>query len=277
MEARMNALLGALIGAILILAMMVGGIWAFQTYAVYRFDKTVSLPQDFAIEKARVMSFQSDDGTEIPVWVISPAPGRPMFISFYGNFAGIGSSLKRLRPLIDAGYGIAMMEYRSSGANPGKPSEEAFAKDARALYDQLDTLVGEEIPVERRILHGFSLGSGVAARLGTERAFAAIIFEAALPRLCDYFQRRYFGLPFCRVMWAERFDTMSRIKDIPAPKLFVHGRKDDDVPVEWAETLFAASNEPKAIVILDDGSHSDLPRHGMIPEITAFLTAQGIE
>ena len=95
--------------------------------------------------------------------------------------------MQRLAPLMADGTGIVMLHYRGAGGMPGHPSEEAFARDARALYDQLDVLAGQIIPPNRRVLHGFSLGSGVAIRLASERPFAGLVLEAAIPRLCLLF------------------------------------------------------------------------------------------
>ena len=48
---------------------------------------------------------------------------------------------ERLRALQEQGFGLAMMEYRGSGATGGKSSEMNFARDALAFYDQLDELM----------------------------------------------------------------------------------------------------------------------------------------
>ncbi|MFV0473265.1 MAG: alpha/beta hydrolase, partial [Pikeienuella sp.] len=181
-----------------------------------------------------------------------------------------------LLPLMEAGYGLAMMEYRGSGATKGPPGETRFAADARALYDQLDQLTAAPAAAEARILHGFSLGSGVAVRLAAERRFAAVMLEASYPRLCRYFERRNHGLPLCALMWRERYDAIDRIAAIDAPKLFIHGAQDQALPLPWAEELFAAAGEPKRMEALSGGGHADLAAHGLFPAIFAFLAENGL-
>ncbi|NJM81818.1 MAG: hypothetical protein HC844_04345 [Tabrizicola sp.] len=255
---------------------MLGALWAFQTYGIYRFDGTAYAPGDVGLTEAQVMTFRSEDGFVARAWVIAPKPGRPVLISFYGNFAGIGPAMRRMAPLADAGYGLVMMEYRGSGDAGGTPSEATFARDARALYDQLDALLGTTVTPETRVIHGFSLGSGVAARLASERPSGAVILEAAFGSLCDYFERRYHGAPFCRVMWAERYDTRDLLPAIAAPKLFIHGALDSEVPIGGAEELHAAATGPKSFVRLENGNHADLASHGLIPAIIAFLQGSGL-
>lgn len=250
---------------------LLGGIWAFQTYGVYRFNPTPQSPEAFGLTGVKVVNFVSEDGVRAEAWLSLPAPGRPVLFSFYGNFSSIAPSFQRLLPLTQDGSGLIMLHYRGAGGMPGHPSEENFARDARALYDQLDVLVGQIIPPDRRALHGFSLGSGVAVRLASERPFARMVLEAAIPRLCMYFQRRYHGIPLCHLMWAERHDAIDRIDLITAPILFVHGAKDSAVPILWGRQLYDKARAPKRFVELSDASHTSLAQHGLIAVMQDFL------
>lgn len=253
------------------IVLLFGGVWIFQTYGVYRFDQSPQSPEAFDLTGVRVLSFTSEDGTALQAWLAMPAPGKPMLFSFYGNFSSIGPSMRRLAPLMADGTGIVMLHYRGGGGMPGHPSEENFARDARALYDQLDVLAGQAIPQSHRMLHGFSLGSGVAVRLASERPFAGLALEAAIPRLCMYFQRRHHGVPLCHLMWAERYDSTRRISTITAPMLFVHGAKDLAVPMFWGRQLYDKAQGPKRFVALPDANHTDTVQHGLIAVMQDFL------
>lgn len=259
------------VGLALTALLLFGGVWVFQVYGVYRFTQIAQSPEDFGLTGVKVVDFTSEDGDPAQAWLAMPKPGQRILFSLYGNYAAIGPSLQRLAPLMADGTGIVMLQYRGAGGLPGHPSEENFARDARALYDQLDALAGQTIPPERRILHGFSLGSGVGIRLAAERPFAALVLEAAFPQLCLYFQRRYHGFPLCHLMWAERHDSIGRIGRIAAPKLFVHGVNDADVPLLWGQQLFDAAVAPKSFVALPGGDHADLAKHGLIAAMQEFL------
>lgn len=267
MSAVQVILVALALGAISI----VGGVWAFQTYGVHSFDPTSGTPAEFGLPSVRVETFASEDGSPIHAWIADPADGYPVILTFYGNQANVGASMKRIAPLNGSGYGLVMMEYRGSGTTPGRPSEMNFARDARALYDQLDALMGRTVPPQQRILHGFSLGAGVGSRLAADRPFAGVILEAAPLRTCLYYQDRYFGIPFCELMWAERYDVVDHVKGIEAPKLFIHGEIDRALPVERARLLYQAAPMPKKYVELAGGGHADLQDHGLIPAIEAFL------
>lgn len=264
------------LAAALAAALGAGGIWAFQTWGIYSFDRTVRTPAEMGLADTRVVTFWSEDGAGIHAWIRPPAPGRPVILTFHGNASDIGHSMKRLTRLAEAGYGLVMMEYRGSGATEGPPGEARFAADARALYDALEGLMGEEIPAARRVLHGFSLGTGVGVRLAAERPFAAVVLEASFPSACLYYQTRLMGLPMCRLMWAERYDVIDRIGAVTAPKLFVHGGRDAAVPPDWGRALHDAAPGPKHFVLLEGGGHADLTSHGLIPAMRDFLAANGL-
>jgi uncharacterized protein len=260
-----------LTAALFAAAALFGGVWAVQTYGVYRFDQTPQSPEDFGPPGVTVLEFPSEDGTIAQAWWKAPAAGKPVLFSFYGNFSAIGPSMERLAPLVADGTGIVMLHYRGAGGRSGHPSEENFARDARALYDQLDVLAGQIVSPDRRVVHGFSLGSGVAVRLASERPFAGLILEAAIPRLCQYFQRRYHGLPLCHLMWAERYDSIDRIDAVTAPMLFVHGTDDLAVPIPWGRELFDKARAEKVFIELPGAGHADLAGHGLIAAIQEFL------
>jgi uncharacterized protein len=267
----MNGFQIGVVALIFVAALLLGLLWAFQAFGIYRFDQSPQSPEAVGLGQVQVITFTSEDGAQTQAWLSLPAPGRPILFSFHGNFAGIGPSMQRLSALIVDGTGVVMLQYRGEGGTAGHSSEENFARDARALYDQLDVLVGQTIPQNRRLLHGFSLGAGVAVRLAAERPVAGLVLEAPVPRLCLYFQSRYYGFPFCRLMWAERYDSIDRIGAITAPMLFVHGTKDSDVPLVWGKQLYDAATAPKQFVELPEAGHADLAKHGLIPAIQDFL------
>jgi fermentation-respiration switch protein FrsA (DUF1100 family) len=244
-----------------------------QSTKIYGFDTTASTPAAAGLPTVRVARFRSEDGHEVAAWIAPPAAGKPMLLSFHGNFASVAGSAARLAPLLEQGNGLAMLVYRGSSGEGGVPSEANFAADARALYDQLDALLGVAVPPDRRVLHGFSLGSSVAAGLAKERAAAGLVLEATFDRCCRYYAQR-FHLPMCWLMWRERHDVVDKLVGVTVPKLFLHGAKDQAVPEAWARDLFAACVGEKLFVSYANGDHADLMQHGALDEMAKWMTAR---
>ncbi len=255
------------------LFLAIAGIWAFQRWGIYSFDPAVTTPAESGLPGARAVRFVSEDGTAVTAWLVDPVGARPVIISFQGNGARTAASARRLLPLVERGYGLAMMQYRGMGDGLGHPSELNFAMDARALNDQLDDLFGMTIPADRRVVHGISLGTSVGARLATTRPVGAVVLESTLTSGCKYYEKRYKGFPWCSLMWAERNEVLNFVRQITTPILILHGAKDKSIPVDWALAVFEAANEPKKIVILPEAGHTDLDRYGMDAIVDEFLTA----
>lgn len=260
-----------LIGGLIVLAVIGGFVGMHFFYkSIYQFGQSTDGPENYGLEGVQEVTFPSEDGTEIAAWIKPPQGKAPVILYFMGNFTSIGPSVSRLKPFLEKGYGVAALVYRGSSGKTGTPSEEAFAADARALYDQLDILMKVEIPETRRIAHGYSLGTGISVRLAAERPVAALTLEAAYARFCDYFTDKYYGLPFCRLMTQERYDSIDRIGAVKAPILTLHGEQDDAIRITSARRLFDAANEPKQFRTYTDGTHVNLADQGLIEDSLAF-------
>lgn len=268
----MNILMQAVLAVLVIVTLGIFGIWAFQRWGIYKFDMTISSPAEIGLPRGSSVTFTSEDGTPLTAWIAPPVGDRPVILSFQGGYTGTPASAARMIPLIERGYGLAMLQYRGMGDGAGRPSELNFAMDARALYDQLDRLFGTAIPPDRRVVHGLSLGSSVGSRLAATRSVSAVVLEGSFPEVCRYFERRYLGLPFCRFMWAERNEVASFVRQIKVPILIVHGENDASVPADWARELADAANDPKRLIIVPGAGHADLDVHGLFDLMDAFLT-----
>ena len=263
---------GLIILGILIALAAVAG-YAGLTYfygSIYRFDQFTDGPEKYGHDDVKEVPLTAEDGSTIYAWIKPPEGDAPVILYFMGNFTSIGPSMFRLKPFLDKGLGLAALVYRGSSGKDGIPSEENFAADARALYDQLDSLMGREIPPEQRLAHGYSLGTGIATRLATERKVAVLTLEAAYARFCNYFTNRYYGLPFCMVMTRETYDSVDRIADISTPLIMLHGEKDDSVLITYGRELFAAAQEPKDFKAYPDGDHVNLNKLGFVEDSLAF-------
>lgn len=197
-----------------------------------------------------------------------------MVISFYGNFTQFGPSVQHLTPLIQLGYGVAVMEYRGADGDAGSAGEIGFAQDARAFYDQLDRLTGAHFPADRRIIHGFSLGSSIATHLAATRDASALVLESSFDSLCRFQTRRLRGIPMCWLMWRERHDVRDQIGKVDMPILIAHGAKDTSIPLPWAQALYDAAPDPKTFKVYEQGTHTTLFDLGLADDIARFYADQ---
>jgi len=234
---------------------VLGIVFAMQRTLLYPAGKAVPDAAVAASAGIRTVTTRTADGLKLTHWYRPPADdSAPVLAVFHGNAGHVGDRVPKLAELIRAGFGVLLAGYRGYGGNPGRPSEEALSADARLL---LDWLAGQGIPPERTVLYGESLGTGIAVKMATERPAAAVILEAPYTSVAEVAQAHYWYLP-ARWMVLDRWDSLSRIAAIGAPLLIVHGLRDRTIPPRYGRHLFAAAAEPKQLLLVDDGAHSDL-------------------
>jgi fermentation-respiration switch protein FrsA (DUF1100 family) len=204
-------------------------------------------------------------------WYLPPrdAPGgeRPVVVYFHGNGGHIGYRADRIERFARKGYGVLMVEYRGYGGNPGLPSEAGLFADAAAA---LRFAVAQGIEGRRLVLYGESLGTGIAIWAATSYAVGAVVLESPYTSIAAAAQLHY---PFVPASWlvADRYDSLSRIGQIRAPVLMLHGARDGIIPLSLGEALFAAAPEPKEQWIAPDAGHTDLGRFGALDIAVGFI------
>ena len=208
------------------------------------------------------------DGLQLLAWCRPPGsnPGS-MLVYFHGNAGHIGHRADRVRPFIDAGYGVLLVEYRGFGGNPGQPSEQGLYADARAAIEFLGR---QGVAPERMIFYGESLGTAVAVEMATTQGCAALVLEAPFTSVAAVAQSRYWMFPV-RQLVVDKFDSLSKIAGLHCPLFLMHGERDGIIPIRYGRELFAAAPEPKEAKWFADGSHINFDDLGGPAAVIDFL------
>lgn len=203
----------------------------------------------------------------VPAYVRREGSG-PWVLFFMGNGGAVGLFASWLEVHEAAGRPVAALAYRGGGGVPGTPSEARLKADALALADWAMAESGGPV-----ILHGFSLGSGLALEVAARREVVAVVLEAPFARACDL-MRRATWLPACR-MPVDRWDNLALAAGVRAPVLILHGEADEVIPVAESERLAAALAAAGVAAEFDRvpaGRHGNLPRLPFYaPRISDFL------
>jgi fermentation-respiration switch protein FrsA (DUF1100 family) len=139
--------------------------------------------------------------------------------------------------------------------------------DAQAA---LDFLKHEGIASNRLVLYGESLGSGVAVRLAAQNEVAGLILEAPPTSVAEVAQCHFPYVPAARLV-VDRFDSISRIGEVRAPILMMHGERDRVVPVRYGRALFNSAPEPKEGWFAPEAGHENLASYGGLDVAVAFI------
>jgi len=155
--------------------------------------------------------------------------------------------------LRDLGCGVLALNYRGFDGSGGKPSEAGFYRDADAAYRYLTAT--KQVPPVRIVLVAHSLGTGIAIDLASRSPVGGLIVDGAYDSIPSCAAEYYPWLPV-RWLARNRFASIDKVARISAPKLFLHAKFDDSIPIAHGRTVFARATEPKQFVVLE-GSHED--------------------
>ena len=240
-----------------------------QRGMIYHPDPSRSEPSEAGVPDMVPVPLRAADGAPVGGWYAPPrTPGKATVVFFHGNSGTIGSRAFKARALLDAGYGVFMVEYRGYGGNPGSPTEKGLYADGHAA---LRWLINRGVLASRLVLYGESLGAGVAMEMTRMIQPMLVVLECPFTALADL-APSYILPVLARTFMVDRFDNLSKVKGLTAPLLVVHGDLDETVPVAMGRALLdAADNAIADGVFLPTAHHNDLWDHGAGELILDFI------
>jgi pimeloyl-ACP methyl ester carboxylesterase len=223
---------------------------------------------------ATEVTIHAVDGAKLNGWLVRPGGSEraPLVLYYGGNAEEVSHMLEAIGdPVRGDTPGIAwlVINYRGYGASEGTPSQVSLVADALAGHDYASTLPG--IDAKRLFVFGRSLGSGVAVQLAAHRPVRGVILVSPYDSLAAVAKRYYWYLP---VDWMlkHRFDSIAVAPQMSQPLLCFIAERDDVIPPEHAERLFAAWAGPKRKVLLGGAGHNTTDgAQGFWPAVREFL------
>lgn len=220
--------------------------------------RSVVLPADYAVKPKELAG---DVESYISAWWLPSAkPDAPTILYFHGVFRNLTYNYEKFHVLRQAGFNVLAMTYRGwPGTSPLLPSEQSIFEDAARGFEELKL---RQPDPAKRFIYGHSMGGGtavdLASRLKYRRDYAGLMLESTFTRLADVgIELRWYGA-LLQPLSTQKFDSISKIKQVDAPILIRHGDADNTVPFVLGQRLFEAAPQPKEFVRFPGGSHSGL-------------------
>ncbi|MGI2172787.1 alpha/beta hydrolase [Shewanella ulleungensis] len=172
---------------------------------------------------------------------------------------------------------ILVMDRRGIGASEGKPKIQNIFSDAQQQLDYLQ----QHFQPEKIILHGYSLGSFIAADLAKNNQIDALVLHGSATNADDWVDEKtpWYMAPFMTLEIPQDFRNIDNkqvvAQSYSGPLLVIAGENDEEVPPALSEKLFAASKSAnKQFIMVPKVGHQ-----GMLEDVTtmqqyqAFITA----
>lgn len=253
-------------------------IWSQQRRLIY-FPSAGPVPSASSVLPAgRDVVVETQDGMRLGGWYFPHTSGGsgPAVLVCNGNAGDPSMRAELAVALHGLGLSVLLFDYRGYGGNPGRPSEQGLAADARAAQEWLSGQ--SDVDPARIAYFGESLGAAVAVGLAVQRPPAALVLRSPFTSLAEVGAVHYPWLPLRRLL-LDHYPSIERIASVHAPVLVIAGGSDDIVPATLSERLVAAAAEPKRYVVVPGVGHNDpelLDGRVMLDAIRRFLTETAV-
>jgi uncharacterized protein len=183
---------------------------------------------------AERLSLKSPDGHElagIHMPADEPRQQTTLILGFGGNAWNAQDVAEYLHALLPDDDVVAF-HYRGYAPSTGSASAEALIGDAPLIYD----LAIERVKPKRVVAIGFSIGSGIAARLAASRRLDGLILVTPFDSLKAVAQSMFPWLPI-GPFFDHEIETASVLEKLDIPVAIVAAERDEIVAGERTDAL----------------------------------------
>jgi fermentation-respiration switch protein FrsA (DUF1100 family) len=240
-----------ILGAIYVLVLIAA--WVFQPRLVFfpSVDEA-GAPGEIGLEYEEVW-LSSGFGRQIHGWWVPARDARYTLLFCHGNAGNITHRLDSIKLFHDLQLSVFIFDYQGYGKSKGRPGETATYRNAHAAWEYLTA--ERCVPPDQIVLFGRSLGGAVAIQLAGIVDPFALIVESCFTSVVDMGTKVYPWLPI-RLVRRIHYNSLSRIGDVVAPKLFIHSIDDETVPFGMGKRLYSRAPRPKQFLKIR-GGHND--------------------
>jgi len=198
---------------------------------------------------------QTPNGVRIHAWWL-PRPGASGAVLYChgnaGNLSQRGQTVAVMSRQLNES--VLIVDYPGYGKSGGQPDELGCYAAAMAAYNWLTQT--RQIPAERIVLFGKSLGGGVAAELASRVPHRALVLVKTFTSVPDAARENWLTFS-SSVLVRNKFDTLAKLGKCRRPLFLAHGDRDELIPLAQSQQLLAAASEPKQFMLLKGAGHND--------------------
>lgn len=228
----------------------------FEANSIFHPTREMPVTPEFIGLDFEDIYFKTEDHLLLNGWFIKSNSSRAVLLYFHGNAGNISHRLEKIVLFYNLGLNVLIMDYRGYGKSQGRPTEAGLYRDAVAAYDYL--LTREDIDHQKIIDYGDSLGGAVAVDLAARRKVACLVADSSFSSSADIAKTIFPFVP--SFLLKTKMDSVSKVKTLSVPKLFIHSVNDEIIPFRLGKRLFDAACAPKEFLEITGGhntSHID--------------------
>lgn len=178
---------------------------------------------------------------------------KGVVLYYHGNKGNIERYAKFAGNFTKHGYEVWMEDYPGFGKSVGKRTEQKLYEQALQVY----TMAASKYNPDSIILYGKSLGTGIAAYIGSATTCKRLILETpycSIPDLFSYYAPIY---PTAR-MSNYKIPEQDFLEEVKIPVTAFHGTDDGVIPYRCAAKLKKVLKPTDEFITIENGTHHNL-------------------
>jgi len=196
----------------------------------------------------------TDDKTKIINLFIPEKQSNKLVIYFHGNAGNIYHRIPILIQLHNFGVNVIGVSYRGYGKSEGKPSENGIYLDGKAVLNYAQNILG--FSYKNIIIVGRSIGTTVAVNTSQNKEIAGLALIS--PLTSGKAHAKISALSSISSFAGDSFNNLSKMKNIVAPVLVIHGTNDSVIPYSMGKEIYHATSSKKQLLTIEGAGHNNL-------------------
>ncbi len=229
----------------------------------YTVKNIASWQQQFPEVNLQQISVESADNSALlkGLFVDNPQSDELIFIIQGNGMKVKDGGIAMLKTLFALGKDLVIFDRRGLGASTGKATIANLITDAKTQYQYLK----KSLKPSKIIIHGYSLGSFIAAQLAKSADIDALVLQGTATNVDEWIDARmsWYTKLFVNVEVDEAFSVVDNknivMQNYHGPLLIIAGEKDQQAPAILAKQLFLASSSTnKQLIMVKNATHGTM-------------------
>jgi fermentation-respiration switch protein FrsA (DUF1100 family) len=215
------------------------------------------------------VELRTADGIRIQARWCPHAQAQGALLYCPGNAGNLDGRARLVHELWEAlGESVLIFDYPGYGRSDGTPTEAGCYAAAEAAYQWLS----QQVPPERIVFYGESLGGGVAVEMASRHPHRALVLVRTFSSIADVAQAQLSA--FARLLVTSRFDSLAKIGKCGRPIFIAQADRDRVIPFVQGERLYSRCPGPAELYRLQGLDHNDPLPAAFYSRLRAFLQTQ---
>ena len=248
----MEVLKMTLIIILLLIILIIGSLYFFQEKLIFYPDKSErSFQYDFYDNFEEMMIKTSDDKL-INALLFKADSTKGLIFYLHGNAGSLESWGTVAKIYTDLNYDVFILDYRGFGKSEGSiSSEKQLYEDNQMAY----SLMKESYNEDDIIVLGYSIGTGMAAKLASENNPKLLIMQAPFYSFKKMMSNQFY---FPTFILKYKFHTNEYLKQCKCPIVIFHGDRDEIVNYKWSLKLKEEFKSKIQLITLHGEGHNGI-------------------